>query len=151
MDDIKKATYFLDFSDCLGGSNKVLLTQAYIMKQRGYHVKMVIPAREGEAPVDDCNEVWKKYDLETMYANYTISACMENIDILNVLKDYRDIVGLLKADKPDIIHSAQLNIAVELAARELGIPHLMNIYPADRESFDLNWMEIYPQDRKSVV
>lgn len=145
MDDIKKATYFLDFSDCLGGSNKVLLTQAYIMKQRGYHVKMVIPAREGEAPVDDCNEVWKKYDLETMYANYTISACMENIDILNVLKDYRDIVGLLKADKPDIIHSAQLNIAVELAARELGIPHLMNIYPADRESFDLNWMEIYPQ------
>lgn len=144
MGDIKKIVYFLDFLDCLGGSNKVLLTQAYIMKKKGYHVKMVIPACEGEAPVDECCATWEKYGLEVLYAKYTISACMENINILDALRDYKDIVRLLKEDKPDLIHSAQLNIAVELASRELRIPHLMNIYPADAEEFNLDWTRIYP-------
>ena len=141
----KKIVYFLDFSDNIGGSSKVLLTQAYIMSQRGYQVKMVLPIQEGKEPLKECIEICRSYELVLAYAHYMPDVCMENIDILNALKDYRDIVGLLKADKPDIIHSAQLNIAVELAARELGIPHLMNIYPADRESFDLDWMEIFPQ------
>ena len=30
----KKIIYFLDFPSDIGGSNKVLLTQAYIMRQR---------------------------------------------------------------------------------------------------------------------
>ncbi len=145
MNGIKKIVYFLDFSNIIGGSNKVLLTQAYIMKQRGYQIKMVIPEQDGEPPIKECNEICKRYGLETMYASYTISVCMENIDILKALKDYKDIVKLLKADRPDLVHSAQLNIAVELAARDLGLPHLMNIYPVDCEAFNLNWLHVYPQ------
>ena len=128
MKESKKIIYFLDFVNCLGGSNKVLLTQAYIMKQRGYQVKMVIPVQDWRQPIEECNEVCRRYGLEILRASYSISICLENIDILKALRDCKDIVKLLKEDKPDLIHSSQLNIAVELAARDLRIPHLMNIY-----------------------
>lgn len=143
MGNIKKIMYFLDFACFLGGSNKVLLTQAYIMKQRGYQVKVIKPIQEDYA--EECNEICRKYDLDILSAHYTISTCMENIDILEVLREYKDIVKLLEVNKPDFIHSAQLNISVELAARELAIPHLMNIYQVDWETFNLNWTEVYPQ------
>ena len=145
MKESKKIIYFLDFVNCLGGSNKVLLTQAYIMKQRGYQVKMVIPVQDWRQPIEECNEVCRRYGLEILRASYSISICLENIDILKALRDCKDIVKLLKEDKPDLIHSSQLNIAVELAARDLRIPHLMNIYPVNWETFNLNWMKIYPQ------
>ena len=145
MGEIKKIFFFLDFSNVVGGSNKVLLTQAYIMKQRGYQVRMVIPVQEGMKPIEECNEICKRYGLEIIEASYTVATCIENIDILKALGDYKEIVRLLEMDRPDLIHSAQLNIAVEFAARELKIPHLMNIYQVDKEAFNLNWMEIFPQ------
>ena len=60
MGEIKKIFFFLDFSNVVGGSNKVLLTQAYIMKQRGYQVRMVIPVQEGMKPIEECNEICKR-------------------------------------------------------------------------------------------
>lgn len=145
MVNIKKIIYFLDFSDYIGGSSKVLLTQAYIMKQKGYQVKVVIPSRERMSLIEECDEICRKYNLEVLNACYTVSTCMENINILKALEDYKDIIELLKVDRPNLIHSVQLNIAVEFAARYLGIPHLMNIYQVDKETFNLNWMQIYPQ------
>lgn len=142
---LKDIIYFLDFANVVGGSNKVLLTQAYIMKQRGYRVRMVIPDQEGKEPLCELCALCKWYGLETVTARYTVATCMEDIDILKALKDYKDIIKLFTLDRPDIIHSAQLNIAVELAARDLRIPHLMNIYQVDEEAFYLDWMEVYPQ------
>lgn len=141
----KKLVYFLDFADGVGGSSKVLLTQAYIMRQRGHRVKMVLPVQEHKVPIKECIEICKKYELECVYARYIPYTCMENIDILRSIEDCENIVRLLESDKPDLVHSAQLNIAVELAARNLEIPHLMNIYPVDCETFNLNWMKVYPQ------
>ncbi len=145
MSQIRKIFFFLDFSNMVGGSNKVLLTQAYIMRQRGYQVRMVIPVQEDVKPIEECDEICRKYGLEIIEACYTVATCLENIDILKALGDYKEIVRLLEIDRPDLIHSAQLNIAVEFAARELRIPHLMNIYPVDEEEFNLNWMKIFPQ------
>lgn len=141
----KKLVYFLDFADGVGGSSKVLLTQAYIMRQRGHQVKMVLPVQEYKMPVKECIEICKRYELELGYARYTSYTCMENIDILRSIEDCEDIVRLLESNKPDLVHSAQLNIAVELATRNLRIPHLMNIYPVDCETFNLNWLKVYPQ------
>ena len=145
MSQIRKIFFFLDFSNMVGGSNKVLLTQAYIMRQRGYQVRMVIPVQEDVKPIEECDEICRKYGLEIIEACYTVATCLENIDILKALGDYKEIVRLLEIDRPDLIHSEQLNIAVEFAARELRIPHLMNIYPVDEEEFNLNWMKIFPQ------
>lgn len=140
-----KIVYFLDFSDNVGGSSKVLLTQAYIMKQRGHQVKLVLPVQGDKPPIRECVEICRRYELEPVCAHYIPAVSMENIDILKSIEDCRDIIRLLETDKPDLIHSAQLNIAVEFAARNLGIPHLMNIYPVDWETFHFHWMEIYPQ------
>ena len=141
----KKIIYFLDFPSDIGGSNKVLLTQAYIMRQRGYQVKVVIPNDKKGEHSEEYDRICSEYALEYLTANYTVATCMEEIDIMAALEEYQIIVALLRENFPTVIHSAQLNIAVELAARELGIPHLMNIYQTDEQMFCIDWLDVYPQ------
>jgi hypothetical protein len=38
-----------------------------------------------------------------------------------------------------------LNITVEYVARELGIPHLMNIYQISTGMFHIRWLDVFPQ------
>lgn len=138
-----KIVYFLDFPYNVGGSNKVLLTQAYIMSKRGRKTLIVIPNYEGRHS-SKYDRLCNRYGLDTRTAEFSVASCMEEIDILSVFKDYDEIFRLLKREKADLIHSTQLNITVEMASRELGIPHLMNIYQTDLEAFHMKWMEIYP-------
>lgn len=141
---IRKIVYFLDFPYGTGGSSRVLLTQAGIMKRRGYGVVVVIPNDEKGAHIPLYDELCDGFKLETLMAAYPVATCMERIGIRAALESYREIKELLERVKPDLVHSVQINIAVELAARGLGIPHLMNIYQADLEEFDIKWMDIYP-------
>lgn len=145
MKNCKKIIYFSDFPLWIGGANKVLLTQAHIMQQKGYQVKVVIPNDKVGKHTKEYDRICAEYELESLTAYYTVAVCMEEIDIIAALEQYQAIVMLLKESRPDIIHSTQLNIAVELAARELGIPHLMNIYQVDRQAFNVHWMNVYPQ------
>lgn len=139
-----KILYFLDFPFNIGGSNKVLITQAYIMQQKGFQVKVIIPNDERGLHDSEYDNICTSYCLPVTTERYHMATCIESIDILTAFQDYEAILQLIKAFKPDLIHSAQLNIAVELAARELRIPHLMNIYPVDKQSFFLDWLKIYP-------
>lgn len=141
----KKIIYFMDFPFCIGGSNKILLTQAYIMKQKGFQVKVVIPNDGTGQYTQEYDRICDDYALEKMSAHYSISVCLEEIDIMTALDEYKTIIKILDEYKPELIHSTQLNIAVEIAARELNIPHLMNIYQADEQAFNMNWMRVYPQ------
>lgn len=137
--------YFLDFPFNIGGSNKVLLTQAFIMKQKGFQVKVVIPNDENGQYDNEYDVLCGSYGLDMTTEHYQISTCIEAIDILTVFRDYEGILQLIKSYNPDLIHSTQLNITVELAARKLGIPHLMNVYQIEKQSFSLDWLEICPQ------
>ena len=143
--NLKKIIYFLDFPFIIGGSNKVLLTQAYIMKQKGYEVKVVIPNDKNGKHSDEYDRICDEYGLQSITSSYSVAICLEEIDIIRALDEYKDIVKILKENGSDFIHSVQLNIAVELAARELKIPHLMNIYQVDRQSFHVSWLDVYPQ------
>lgn len=138
-----KIAYFLDFPHCVGGSNKVLLTQAYIMNKKGHKAIVVIPDDENGHALE-YDTICKGYELNTITAKFLITTCMESIDILSAFQHYNDILELLKREKVDLIHSTQINITVEMVARELNIPHLMNIYQTDLESFNIKWMDIYP-------
>lgn len=137
--------YFLDLPFNIGGSNKVLMTQAFIMKQKGFQVKVVIPNDEKGQYDTEYDVLCEAYGLDTTTERYQISTCIEAIDILTVFQDYEGVLQLIRSYKPDLIHSTQLNIAVELAARKLRIPHLMNIYQVEKQSFSLDWLEICPQ------
>ena len=70
---------------------------------------------------------------------------MEEIDIIESIKDCDAVADIIESFQPDIIHSTQLNPAVELVSRKLRIPHLMNIYQADHHSFRMKWIDVYPQ------
>lgn len=141
----RKIIYFLDFPYGVGGSNKVMITQAYIMSMRGYKAVIIIPNDENgtHSPVYD--EICDNYGLHTITAQYTVSASLESIDIMAVLKCFNEVLRLLIREKPDLVHSTQINAAVELAAREMQIPHLMNIYQTDLETFNIEWTNIFPQ------
>ncbi|MDE7430766.1 MAG: glycosyltransferase [Lachnospiraceae bacterium] len=145
MKTCKKILYFLDFPLFVGGSNKVLLTQAFIMQQKGYQVKVVIPNDENGVHTEEYGRICENYALESMTANYTVTVCMEEINIMAAIDQHKAIIELLAEEQPDLIHSTQLNIAVELAARTMRIPHLMNIYQVDRQTFNVDWMQVYPQ------
>lgn len=145
MGNLKKITYFLDFPFIVGGSNIVLLTQAHIMKQKGYKVEVVIPNDENGNHSNEYDRICGEYGLQSISACYAVATCLEEIDIIRALDEYKDIVNILKNNDTDLVHSVQLNIAVELAARELKIPHLMNIYQVDRQAFHVHWLEVYPR------
>lgn len=140
----KKIIYFLDFAFGIGGASKVLLTQAYIMKQRGYEVVIVIPIDEENVYAQEYDEICEKYGLNSIVAKFSVATCMENIDIIDAIEQYNEIVNMIKREKADLLHSTQINVTVEMAARELNIPHLMNLYPADLEEFLIKWIDIYP-------
>ena len=49
-------------------------------------MRMVIPVQEGMKPIEECNEICKRYGLEIIEASYTVATCIENIpDSLPVL------------------------------------------------------------------
>lgn len=142
---MKKIIYFVDFPHGYGGASKVLLTQAYIMQRMGYQVRAVIPNDLNGDHAREFDLLCKDYNLDTVTARYPIATCMEEIDMMEALACCGVIKHIIKDFAPDMIHSSQLNIAVELAARELKIPHLMNIYQTDVQSFHIKWMRVYPQ------
>lgn len=141
----RKILYFLDFPLFVGGSNKVLLTQAFLMKQKGYLVKVVIPNDENGVHTKEYDRICDNYALECITADYTVTSCMEEINIMAAIGQHSAMLALLSEEQPDLIHSTQLNIAVELAARTMKIPHLMNIYQVDMQTFYVDWMKVYPQ------
>ena len=139
-----KITYFLDFPFSVGGANKVLLLQAYIMKSRGHDVMVVIPNDKDQKHALEYDVLCREYGICAVTAQYSISTCTEGIDILSSIEQYDKIYDLIKKEGPDLVCSAQINVAVEMAARELKIPHLMNIYQTDQDSFRIKWLDVYP-------
>lgn len=142
---IERILYFMDFPCSFGGAGKILLTQAHIMQQRGYQVRVVLPNDLNGKHVQEFDQLCKEYDLKVITARYPIATCMEQIDIIEVMNGCGVIKHIIEDFKPDLLHSAQLNITVELAAREVEIPHLMNVYQTDMQMFHVDWMDVYPQ------
>ncbi len=139
-----KIAYFLDSPHFIGGSNKVLLTQAYIMRNRGHKVIVIIP-EDINGHASEYDKICQIYELDTITSNFTVTTCMEGIDIMSVFSHYDSILRLVKSEKVDLIHSTQINIVAEMVSRKLQIPHLMNIYQTDIEMFNIKWLNVYPQ------
>lgn len=115
------------------------------MFRLGYMVIVVIPNDMNKTHALTYDYMCRNYNLNMITAAYPVSTCIEQIDILEVFDSYDEIFKLLEREKPDLIHSVQINATVELVSRKLHIPHLMNIYQADLEEFEVKWMDILPQ------
>jgi glycosyltransferase involved in cell wall biosynthesis len=140
-----KILYFLAHPNSIGGAMKVLMKQASIMQQNGYEVLIVIQNNSQNFHIPEYDYLCDINHLKHVSAQYPIATCIENIDICGSMEAYESIKNIVKEFQPDLIHSMQLNITVEYIARELGIPHLMNIYPISDGMFRIKWMDVFPQ------
>lgn len=140
-----KIMYFLDCGQTLGGAAQTLLRQAILMKKYGHMVIVVFSQYETAAICKDYTAICEKMNIDTFCADYTVSTQPEDIDIIPLIDNYNPTKKEIEKRNPDLLHSVQLNPMVELIARELDIPHVMNIYPAIPAFFTIPYIDVFPK------
>lgn len=138
----EKIVYFMDHYSNLGGAANTLLRQAVLMKRAGKKVSVVV-STWGQM-CEDYLRLCDKEGIPVYELCFTVTNQPEGVDILSVLENYDGIKNFLKECLPDIVHSVQLNPTVELACRELNIPHIMNIYQAMPAFFRFEYADVFP-------
>lgn len=147
-----KILYFLDFPHAIGGACKTLLKQAHIMSQRRHEITIVIPNDTDGSHVCEYDVLCRTvYGLHAVAAKFSVATCMETIDILYSIECYEEVYELIEKNRPNLICSTQINVTVEMVARELQIPHLMNIYQEDKDAFRISWLNVYPHYHLSLI
>lgn len=143
-DGLYTVLYFLDYGKSFGGAVNTLIQQAALMKQAGHKVILFFSNYLGEEIQIKykimCRNLGLRYEWET----YQITSQTEDIDIICIYENYEKIKRTIFLNKPDILHSVQINPCVELISRELNIPHIMNVYPLIPEFFSIEYMNIFP-------
>lgn len=137
-----KIAFFFDEPNYFGGAGSLLLKQAKLMA-RIHEVLVVVPINEEGKENFKCVAWCEKSNLQHVGMKYKTSYNFRNVDFLDALKRVDSICQLIKDEKIDFLHSAQINVAVELASRKMNIPHLMNIYQLRREEFLFAQEDIY--------
>lgn len=139
-----KIAYFLDIANGVGGAGTLLLKRAALMA-REFDVVVVVPCDVEGRPNEEyiCRCERKNLVYKTLF--YKTSFNFYDIDLLCALECVEIIKKFIIEEKINFLHSVQLNLAVEMAARELGIPHLMDCYQLRPEEFRLAWEDIYPR------
>lgn len=138
-----KILYFLAHPNNIGGAMKVLLTQANIMQMNGHNVMVVIQDDENGHHIEAYEQLCEQYNLVHISMIYSVATCFEEIDIQKSFDCVSEMIETINKYKPDIVHSVQLNVSVEMAARACEVPHLMNAYPCLDDMFTINWMNVY--------
>jgi glycosyltransferase involved in cell wall biosynthesis len=138
-----KIAYFLDFWNCFGGSNNLLLQHANLMQQAGHKVHVILPCNEQGETLDEYRKRCRIYDLKYECLFFRVAISVRSVDIINVLDVYEKVLDFIKKQDVDFLHSVQLNVAVELAARELNLPHLMSVYQIEENAFRTKYPDIF--------
>lgn len=139
-----KIIYFTDNNHSLGGAVQTLLRQAVFMKLAGHQITIALDNTAGKT----C-EVYEKFCLQNyidiINLPLNVSNQPEDINISFILEHFEDTKKKIEEEKPDILHSVQINPLIELVARALNIPHIMNIYQAIPDFFKIDYLDIFPK------
>ncbi len=141
---LERIIYFADNYPQLGGAANTLLRQAALMKQAGKSVCVAVSKYNVEKVCEDYFYICGAEDIPVYELSFSVSSQPEGVDILSVIDNYKEIEDFLREQKPDIVHSVQLNPTVELACRTLHIPHVMDIYQVLPAFFSLPYFDIFP-------
>lgn len=136
--------YFLDYATGFGGAANTLLQQAILMKNAGHRIMIFISDYYGKDINNKLGVIGTDQGISFVSATYQVASQPEDIDIICLCENYENVKGIIRKLEPDIIHSVQLNPMAELISRELGIPHIMNIYPLHPDFFSVDYMDIFP-------
>lgn len=137
-----KIAFFLDIAHGLGGAGNLLLQQARLMADL-YEVIVVIPSDSQGKANEEYVRRCEQYGMSHCALEYTTAFNFCDIDLLGAIKSSIAVEELVKREKIALLHSVQLNIAVEIVARKLHIPHIMDIYSLREEEFACCQGDIY--------
>lgn len=135
----------MDYGQAFGGAVNILLKQAILMKKNGHAVTVCFSSRYGDDLLSAYRTMCVENGILLLQLPYTISSYTEGINTVSIIENYDLIKNLILYFKPDILHSVQINATVELVARELKIPHIMNIHQALPAFFSIQYMDIFPK------
>ncbi|MCI8314810.1 MAG: glycosyltransferase [Lachnospiraceae bacterium] len=137
-----KIAFFLDVPEGLGGAGNLLLQQAGIMAKI-HEVIVVIPRDEKGIINQEYARRCKTMGLSYEGLIYKTSFSFRDVDYLHAVLSSKNIKAFVVQKKIEFLHSVQINPAVEMVSRELGIPHLMNVYQMRDEEFVLAYVDIF--------
>lgn len=142
---MRKILYFLDFPSGFGGAANTTIRQAELMKDRGYEIMVIIPLDRKGMVINEFQDRCQSLKLNYSFLKYCVTAVPEDIDIVSLFEDYNNVENFIREWRPDIVHSTQLNITVEMVCRRLRIPHIMNIYQIEDNFFSVKYPDVFPQ------
>lgn len=140
---MNKILYFFDYGNSFGGAANTLLQQLLVVKEAGYEVKAYVSNYYGNIS-EAYSKVFDNYQIKLNEVKYCCCSHTEDIDIIEVFSCYENICETIQRERPDLVHSVQINPTVELVCRELNIPHIMDIYQAIDDFFALDYTDIFP-------
>ncbi|MCI8692149.1 MAG: glycosyltransferase family 4 protein [Lachnospiraceae bacterium] len=141
----KNIAYFLsEKKSYLGGADQTLFMQAVLM--RSFHnVTVVLPCGlNGESNskfIQKCKSHKMRYKIMPYCTAYNLYA----INLVGCGRNASEVECFVLEEKIDILHSVQINPAVEYVSRKLGIPHVMNIYSLEKWDWLVPCQNIFPQ------
>ncbi len=122
-----------------------MIIHAGLMKSYGHQVKVIIQNDVYDKHGREIEILLGTSGIEFSAARYEAAICMEELDYAALTDNADTLRGLINGYGPDIIHSLQLNPAVELLAREMNIPHIMSVYQISDGMFNIKWDDIFPR------
>lgn len=137
--------YFFDYGSSYGGAVHTLRQQMLLMRECGYQVYGFVSDYNGTPMQKDYEAMFLADNMTLETITYPICSHTEDIDIVETLRCYEEVKAVIQRYQPAILHSVQINPAVELVSREMGIPHIMNIYPLCDDFFALPYTNVFPQ------
>lgn len=140
---IRKILYFMDNYRSLGGAANTLLRQAILMRHIGKTVIVAVSNDGINQVCEDYLKICAQEDIPTYEQKFSVANQPEGVSLFSILENYDQIKAFIDLQKPDIVHSVQLNPTVELVCRELKLPHVMNIYQALPEFFVFPYPDIF--------
>jgi len=139
-----KIAYIVDFKDYLGGAGNHLLRHAILSKSFGIEEIVVIPQCGENKFNNDIENFCVKNKLNYCFIDYKIATDFCHLDGDKIENSMNEFIKFIEDNNIGLIHSVQLNPAVEMAARILGIPHVMSIYQIEKNCFDVGYPDMFP-------
>lgn len=140
-----RIAYFISARNSyLGGADQTLFMQAVLM--HSYQDVMVILPCDADGVFNDkFQRKCEKYGLHYEILEYGTAYSIKAIDMIDYCNYVEGVERFILETGFDILHSVQINPAVEYVARKHHIPHVMNIYWLKEWEWKVSLPDIFPR------
>lgn len=136
--------YVMDNGNYLGGAGNHLLRHAMLSKEYNLNMLVIIP-EDSKGNNGIVEKICVENKLPYCFCNYCVASEFDYINGDMIVKSINRFSKVCSKFNIKFFHSVQLNPAVEIVSRKLGIPHVMSIYQISKNSFQIGYPDIFPK------